>query len=126
MKSFVLVAALMLSACATAGTLGTDPSPEDGLSRLAAFTINDLQDADKQAVAAGDDIAHLCYPALIQFITERQGDTGTVSGAFSAFQRARNVANRVDAGLPQYLLIGCAPLFTDARLMLAKMALVGR
>lgn len=127
---FASIAALiMLAACAGSvtlpdGRMAAAATPiQDNLQKVAAFTIADLANADADAVANNDQIAHMCYPALSRFVTELQGSaSGTVSGAFGAFQRARDLANKANAGLPQYLTIGCAPLFVDANAMIVRIA----
>lgn len=125
-----LCLALCLMACATSnaapappplpsagGTPTPAPAAADPLSQLATFTIADLQAADADAVANGDAIAHACYPALIAFIQSLpNANSGTtVSGAFSAFQKARDFRNRVNQGVPTSLLMGCGPLVTQVR-----------
>jgi hypothetical protein len=130
MHRFLAITTLtMLTACAgvtgnpVADLNAATATPADNLQKLAAFTHTDLMNADADAVANNDAIAHACYPALDRFVTELQGTaTGTVSGAFSAFQRGRDLANKANAGLPAYLTIGCAPLFVDANAMIARMA----
>lgn len=123
-----LFTALALAACQTTGSLTVGaPQPASGLDKLADFTLNDLANADADAVAHNDQVAHMCYPALTRFVTELQGQNAgiTVAGAFGAFQRTRDLANQLNAGLPQYLVIGCAPLIVDANAMVAKLALIG-
>jgi hypothetical protein len=87
----------------------------DPIQQVATFTVADLQAADADAVSHNDKIAHTCYPALIQFVQSVQGSTSgtTVIGAISAFQRARDVRNGVVSGVPDYLTIGCGPLYAQ-------------
>lgn len=129
MQTIVIVfLSLVLVGCAGQLSLvGTSQPNTNALQHLATFTLADLANADADAVAHNDQIAHLCYPALTRFVTDLQGQNanGTVSGAFSAFQKARDIANQVNAGLPQYLIIGCSPLFVDANAMLTRLAAVG-
>jgi len=49
----------------------------------------------------------------------------TVAGAFSAFQKTRDLANGVQHGLPDYLKIGCAPLIVDEQMMINRLAAIG-
>ena len=109
---------VLLAGCQTAGAPpATDvPAPaSDPLTNIANFTVTDLQNADADAVAHSDAIAHACYPALIQFVQSVQGAGAgtTVSGAFGAFQRARDVRNGVASGIPDYLILGCGPLYAQ-------------
>lgn len=116
-----------LSACTVATRTGTASVGTDPLSDLAKFNVADLQAADADAVAHNDQISHACYPALIQFVQSIQGGTPstTVAGAFSAFQKARDVRLTVQGGLPAYLKIGCSPLVMDEQLLLARLAVIG-
>ncbi len=111
-----------MSVNAGVSTPGTASSALDTISQ---FTITDLQNADASAVANGDVIAHACYPALEKFVIATQvsigtANSGTVSGAFSAFQAGRNVVKQgkgmLSQGIPVYLELGCAPLLQDVRL----------
>lgn len=115
---------MALSACSTASA-GTTPAPAsspsvsapavDPIQQISQFTVTDLQNADADAVSNNDTIAHACYPAMIQFIKSLPGSNGstTVSGAFSAFQKARDLRNTVAAGVPTYLTMGCGPLYAQ-------------
>lgn len=97
-----------LAAPASAATQ-TDP-----LQNLANFSIVDLQAADADAVANNDTIAHACYPALVKFIQSFPNlQLGTVSGAFGAFQKGRDVRNTATAGIPDYVTMGCGPLYAQ-------------
>lgn len=127
MRIFFLTIALILGGCSTLQLPGTQPSQQSNLSRLAQFTIADLTNADADAVSHNDQIAHMCYPVLIRFIADLQMQNAglTVSGAIGAFQRARDLQNTINAGLPDYLVIGCSPLFVDANAMLARIAAIG-
>lgn len=119
---FAALLPLCACACQTVGT-NTDGSPES----LSQFTVADLKAADADAVANGDEIAHQCYPALEQFIGSLPSSNAstTVVGAFSAFQKARDVRNAVAGGVPQYLTIGCGPLYAQVHGdILAFLALV--
>ncbi len=111
MKTLAIILALFLAGCGS--ITGDDP-----LSRLGDFTVADLKAANDLAVSADDQIAMACYPELIKFV-ERVGDfraeTRTVAGAFSAYQRARNVRRRLELGLPDSLRIGCAALLNDSK-----------
>lgn len=116
----LLVAVLgagLLAGCSSLPSISvTLPSdPNGAIQAVAAFTISDLQAADADAVAHNDTIAHACYPALIQFVASQQGGLGdlTVRGAFGAFQRARDLKGTIQAGVPNYLTLGCGPLYAQ-------------
>jgi len=115
---------LVLGACSTYQG-DTTVTPTASLAAFSAFTISDLQAADSDAVAAGDQISHACYPALITFVQSLPTSPGTVSGAFSAFQKARDIRHGIEGGLPTYLKIGCAPLVMDERMLIARLAVIG-
>lgn len=62
-----------------------------------------------------DAIAHACYPATIQFlqsIPAVAAPTGKFVGV-QLFQAKRDFIAQLQAGLPTYLRIGCAPLLGD-------------
>ena len=137
-KRYICLASLVLLAACAQTTTNPDGTTTtvDPLAKIATFTIADLQNADAEAVAANDVVAHACYPALIKFVTELQaqnasstGQPLTVSGAFSAFQKARNVRRSVAAGggfsVPDYLKLGCAPLVLDEQQLLIRLGLIG-
>lgn len=127
MKSVAILAALLLAGCSATATVGTPAAPvaPSGLSQLASFTVTDLMAADADAVANNDAIAHACYPALAKFVSTLAPSGGNVVGAFSAFQKARDLHKGVSAGLPDYLKIGCAPLIVDEQMMIARLAAIG-
>lgn len=128
-----LAIATALSGCGSTGSLNllgagsvsatASPNTDASVKSIAEFTVSDLQGADADAVAHNDLIAHACYPALEQFVSSQQAATGslttplTVTGAFSVFQRGRDtvklVHSTLSGGIPQYLVIGCAPLVQD-------------
>lgn len=122
------VALLALVGCASqspAQSSAPAPALSDQLQKIAAFTLADLAAADADAVAHGDVIAHACYPALEKFVSGLPSPTGTVAGAFAAFQKARDLGNQAQAGVPSYLTIGCAPMVVDTQTLLAKLAGIG-
>ena len=122
MKRFIpiIITALFLAGCGALSPVG----PDDPLSKIGDFTVADLRAADQMAVAAGDDIAHACYPQMIKFVRsvgDLRDETRTVMGAFSTYQRARNARRRLQEGLPTYLRIGCAALLNDSRRSLIRL-----
>ena len=89
---------------------------------IAAKGTADLQAADDVAAAVdadtgkmADPIAHACYPALIKFIggLPKSPSDGSAPGPAVVFERARLARKMIQAGLPDSLKIGCAPLVQD-------------
>lgn len=102
------------------------PAHTDPVVALRAFSINDLNVAQADAVAHQDQAAMTCYPALISTIRNLPSVAAIkIEGAFSAFQAARDVANGVKSaqgGLPQAINIACAPLILDAQQTILQLA----
>lgn len=127
--SLLLASSLALVACTTPST-SASPGP-DPIQAVANFTVADLQVADADAVASRDVIAHACYPALITFVNSQPSSSSntTVVGAFSAFQKARDLRNVAAGGVPDYLTLGCGPLYAqvhgDILMFLGKAVGVG-
>jgi hypothetical protein len=95
-------------------------------------------DADAGAVVAPasgstpavvkDPIAHACYPALEQFLQSLPVATPTTGTyvAIQLFQKQRDFMAQIQAGLPVYLKLGCAPLLGDEVQTLTKaLGLIG-
>lgn len=62
-----------------------------------------------------DPISHACYPAAIQFLSSIPAvaaPTGKFIGV-QLFQAKRDFIAQLQAGLPTYLKLGCAPLLGD-------------
>lgn len=80
------------------------------------------------AAVVRDPIAHACYPAAIQFLQSTpqfQPPTGKLIGV-QLFQRKRDFIAQLQAGLPTYLKLGCAPLLGDeVNTFIQIMAMVG-
>lgn len=120
LKSIAIAVALagpILAGCTSTLTLPTISAsdPEGSIKNIENFTVADLQAADADAVTNGDNIAHTCYPALIQFVQglPSHDPNTTVKGAFYAFQRGRDLRNVVARGIPDYVTIGCGPLYAQ-------------
>lgn len=108
--------AAALAACSTtAPASGAATTTPDPIAQISQFTAADLEAAEADAVANNDTVAAACYPALEKFVKSLPGANGstTVAGAFSAFQKARDVRNSVAAGVPVYLTMGCGPLYAQ-------------
>jgi hypothetical protein len=106
---------LLLAGCAAQqGPLPPlDQNIQDLLANLKAVSIADLNNAEAIAVANNDALMAPCYPALIQFVQSFAGASGTVSGAFSAFEMTRVTRIGLSGGLPDYLKLGCAAGVVD-------------
>ncbi|HVC54962.1 MAG TPA: hypothetical protein VND95_03350 [Stellaceae bacterium] len=114
--------ALSLAGCAVNPQTGLPTSgAADPLATLGKFTLTDLQNADKLALASNDGVAHTCFAYLIPVVTQAQAAQGgpglPVSGAFSAFEAGRVAINNGKSlltGVPSALNVACAPLVLDA------------
>ena len=115
--SIVIVTGLALTACAAdPQAVRNQADAAASVKQLSEFTVADLAAADADAVAAGDVLAHACYPALAAYVQTLQAKfpgTATV-GVATAFQRGRDLAKGVKGGIPVELQLGCAPLVMDA------------
>lgn len=100
-------------------------------------TVADLAAADADAATLTnandptsfrDPIAHACYPAATKFLQSLPAaspTTGTLI-AVQLFQKQRDFVAQIQAGLPVYLKLGCAPLLGDEAATLTKvLGLVG-
>src|ERR1700721_1671259 len=95
-----LIAALGLSGCGTtAGIPLLSPSAQTSLNNIGTFTLADLANANKIALAQipqtpQTQMDEQCFAALTLFVQNQQATVNTagglnVSGAFSAFEVAR-------------------------------------
>lgn len=124
------------------------PRPVDALSDLmnklesikaetVANVIADINAADADAASLTnpsdpssfkDPISHACYPATVKFLQSLPTSTAT-TGTFvgvQLFQKKRDFLAQIQAGLPVYLKLGCAPLLGDEVQSFVKlMAMVG-
>lgn len=67
------------------------------------------------AAVVKDPISHACYPAAIEFLQSIPAvaePTGKFKGV-QLFQAKRDFVAQLQAGLPTYLKLGCAPLLGD-------------
>ncbi len=75
-----------------------------------------------------DPISHACYPAAVKFLQALPVATPT-TGKFivvQLFQKKRDFVAQIQAGIPVYLKLGCAPLLGDEIAILNKLlGLVG-
>jgi hypothetical protein len=98
-----------------------DQNIQDLLANLKAVSIADLNNAEAIAVANNDTLMEPCYPALIQFVQSFAGASGTVSGAFSAFEMTRVTRRGMSGGLPDYLKLGCAAGVVDEAMFITRL-----
>lgn len=126
----------------------TAPAPLAGLqgfmdqlskiqTKLVDDTVADMTAADGDAATLinpsdptsfRDPISHACYPAAIKFLQSLPASTaptGTLI-AVQLFQKKRDFVAQIQAGLPVYLKLGCAPLLGDEAAIFTKlMGLLG-
>ena len=120
-----LAAALSLGACASqpASTTAT-PASTDIIAKLQTVTVNDLNDAEADAVAANDAIAMPCYPALAGWIGGLKSPIATPpagAGVFYAQQKLRDVNTASTSfSIPVSVKLACAALFVDDATFVAK------
>ena len=123
------------STASTAATMAAQPKTlADLIAQLSAVqasivagAISDMQAADLDAstvitpatsttpAVVKDPIAHACYPAAEQFLQSLPTATAPTGQyvAIQLFQKQRDFIALIKAGLPTYLVLGCAPLFGD-------------
>lgn len=124
MSRAALALVLLLIGCASQQTAlpPLDQNIQALLESLKAVSLTDLQNAEEIAVANHDDLMTPCYPALIQFVQSFAGPTGTVSGAFSAFETIRVTRRGMMGGLPDYLKLGCSAGVMDEAMFITRLA----
>lgn len=103
------------AADADAGTIITPAIPASGTQAAIDAVVK-------------DPIAHACYPAIVRFlqsIPAVAAPTGKFVGV-QLFQAKRDFVAQLQAGLPVYLKLGCAPLLGDEiNIAVQTLALVG-
>ncbi len=100
---------------------------------LQQFTLSDLQAAlaDAQAQTPPDTIAANCYSELITVVQSPAiNPLPSQLGAFTAFQKARDLKNIVVAlqqpnGPLSQLNVACAPLAVDTQTTLINLGIIG-
>lgn len=131
MRKFIIAAvAILLTATTTFAATRTAPAPSQSIvDRIVAKLnadgqklVDDINAADAIAVANNDTIAHACYPAEVKFLQSLQGLPKVPAGAgiVTAFEIKRVLGQIVKKGLPDYLVIGCAPLMQDEATIFIK------
>ena len=100
------------------------------LTQIGTFSVADLNAAEADAVANKDTLAIPCYPALVTFVQSVQpvgAPNLTVAGAFLLHQKARDMANSVQANsgaslIPPALKLACAAMVQDDATFVAALA----
>lgn len=115
----------LIGGCAvTNAVTQMDQNPD--LSFWQAISNATNEDLDAAITLAGDDIvAVTCYKTLKKYVGKAPTEKTPIKGAFSAFQKARNIKGKVDTGIPADLQLGCAALVQDVRAFALKMAAIG-
>jgi hypothetical protein len=132
-KTAVMVmAALLLGACATVQTDGTEQASDlqTAVQRLAEFTHADLQAAKADADAHGDVMGSMCWAAIDKHVgAGTVGSIPEIKGVFSAFQAKRDLQRSLgglkDSPVLQDIKIGCAPMLMDERILLVRLGILG-
>lgn len=116
----------------TTGTTTPPPPSPNPLGDLGNFTIADLQAAlaDANAQTPPDVTSAQCYQYLIGALPtfQQAGAQPATVGAFVIFQKARDLAHGVGnvvGGQMTALNLACAPLVTDVKFTIAKLAAIG-
>lgn len=125
---FVLVLA-SLSACqlpqlsqAMQATV-RDGDTQDEIVAATSFIQRDLEEAKASADAWGDRAGSQCWGALLEYVKTLPGKTESQAvGLAGAYQRARNGRRIYDAGIPEDIHIACAPMVSDAKNTLFRLA----
>ncbi len=111
----------ILAGCGTATKLLH--RAEGATAELSKVAVEDLAAAEESALRHKDPYAAECWAELRVYVGElrKQGFTD-IKGAFTAFQKARNIRRGVQAGLPEAVHVRCAHMFRDARNTLIGLA----
>ena len=120
MRLLILLSALTLAGCAS---LPTDPASEP--QSLTALATDDLTAALADAKAQGDEAAARCYAGLLELAKAQPVPRTAVKGAFSAFQKARNLVRKTQRGSPvvERINLACAPLWMSVKGDIARVAI---
>lgn len=131
-RPFALVAFSMLAftACSpvTSPTASPDQALQEAAKSLAQFAHDDLQQAIVIANQTNDQTAIMCYQTLDKYVgAGRVIDIPEIKGLVSAFQVGRNLLRQAKGTNPvlEDINRGCAALFTDAKITLIKLGLMG-
>jgi hypothetical protein len=111
-----------------AGTTTPRPISVSALAAsLGQITHEDLLAAEADATAHGDVVAMPCYSYIdssILPLLPGGADSMPVKGAFSAFQKARNVALLLQNGVPAQFQLACGPLLMDTQAGILRLGVI--
>lgn len=132
-RSIAILSLCLLAACAGIEAnrqQAEEAGQGDPVATLLAFTAGDLTVALADARASNDMISAPCWEKLLEKVRslgDKTATVGQVAGAFSAFQKKRDVLNNPNSqGIQNELTVACAPLIMDERqTILAIAAKVG-
>jgi hypothetical protein len=123
-----IILLLFISGCATSAAINEVKSDEtvSFFTALQNATQADLDAALVDAQAHNDVIAMACYPVLKTYAAKlgsaKQGD---IKGAFSSFQKVRDVAQQQGAtAIPDDLRLACSALVQETRDFIIKMTVI--
>lgn len=115
----ILLLATFVVSCAPAWT----ERIEDDERALAAFALADLRMAHRNAVSRDDVVAATCYAHLAAVVEARAVSVEfSVIGPVSAFDQARAIRRRIDAGVSDQTRLACSALFSETKMTLARIA----
>ena len=117
----------LLSGCTALDAIQAAPD-DDRLLTVLHVAQTDVSAAYALAEAAGDEVAMACWPALGDWLVHLEeyramAEEVEGSGVAVAYQRARNVRRRLEAGVPVELELQCAALFSDSTSFLRRLVL---
>ncbi|MEK6591550.1 MAG: hypothetical protein AABZ67_00575 [Pseudomonadota bacterium] len=127
LSAALFVVALVMASCGgiqanreQAKLAATDAEGDvDPVKFLLAFTAADLTVALADARAHNDTVSAPCWEKLLEKVKglgDPQATVGQVAGAFSAFQKKRDLLNSPNSqNTHNELTIACAPLIMDER-----------
>jgi hypothetical protein len=127
--AFLFVSLMAMTACQNTGAAGLLPGSvqngdtQDEIVAATSFLERDLTEAKASADAWGDRSASQCWGVLLDHVKALPGKTESkVVGLAGAYQRARNGRRIYDAGMPEDIHIACAPMVSDAKSTLFRLA----
>lgn len=119
LRAAALALPLVLAACAGSGfgerAIVTDPKTgKQRQENLREFTIADAKLSADYFAEHGDEIGRMCMQALADNLGEGSGIIAErQKGALLLFAQARTARKSLGSGAPEWLKIGCGPLFMD-------------
>jgi hypothetical protein len=119
-KSKVLFIAVLLGACTTNAEQLQEINAN--LMTNQAFVLSDIESARKIAIAHDDVLAEKCYDVLYVYIETAKVEFSSAAGAITAYQKARTLRRKAQAGLPDDVRMWCGALVSDSRRSLTGIA----